>query len=69
MRSASSVPWSSGIATTRPGTDLRTLFDEADRALYAQKARRQRSAQSAGLDAVPHRSESVPTKRVPRPVA
>jgi diguanylate cyclase (GGDEF)-like protein len=69
MRSASSVPWSSGIATTRPGTDLRTLFDEADRALYAQKARRQRSAQSAGLDAVPHQSDSVPTKRVPRPVA
>jgi diguanylate cyclase (GGDEF)-like protein len=40
MRSATSVRWSSGVATAQPGTDLRTLFDEADRGLYAQKARR-----------------------------
>ena len=39
------------------------------RALYAQKARRQRSGQSAGLDAVPNQSDGVPTKRVPRPVS
>jgi diguanylate cyclase (GGDEF)-like protein len=40
MRAASSTPWSSGVATAEPGTELRTLFDEADRELYAQKARR-----------------------------
>lgn len=40
MRSGSPVRWSSGVATAQPGTDLRALFDEADRELYAQKAAR-----------------------------
>jgi diguanylate cyclase (GGDEF)-like protein len=40
MRAASSTSWSSGVATAEPGTQLRALFDEADRELYAQKARR-----------------------------
>lgn len=42
MRRATAVSWSSGIATGGVGAELRTLFDEADRALYAQKARRAR---------------------------
>jgi diguanylate cyclase (GGDEF)-like protein len=46
MRAASSVHWSSGIATAEPGADLRSLFDEADRELYATKAGRRRSVQS-----------------------
>jgi diguanylate cyclase (GGDEF)-like protein len=48
MRSATSVPWSSGVATAQPGTDLRTLFDEADRGLYSQKAGRQVSRAGRG---------------------
>jgi diguanylate cyclase (GGDEF)-like protein len=42
MRTASSAQWSSGIATAAPGADLRSLFDEADRELYAKKAKRER---------------------------
>jgi diguanylate cyclase (GGDEF)-like protein len=49
MRSASSTSWSSGVATAVPGTDLRSLFDEADRELYTQKARR--SGQASGVGA------------------
>jgi diguanylate cyclase (GGDEF)-like protein len=48
MRSASSTSWSSGVATAVPGTDLRSLFDEADRELYTQKARRSGQASRVG---------------------
>jgi hypothetical protein len=42
MHAASAVEWSSGIATACVGSDLRSLFDEADRELYAKKSRRER---------------------------
>jgi diguanylate cyclase (GGDEF)-like protein len=50
MRSASSAQWSCGIATAVPGADLRSLFDEADRELYSQKARR--GGQASGVAAI-----------------
>jgi diguanylate cyclase (GGDEF)-like protein len=48
MLAASSPSWSSGVATAEPGTDLRALFDKADRELYAQKARRSGKASGVG---------------------
>jgi diguanylate cyclase (GGDEF)-like protein len=53
MRAASSVSWSSGIATGSPGAELRALFAEADGELYAHKARRGR-----GLDVPQQRGTS-----------
>ena len=40
--SASALCLSVKVATAAPGTDLRSLFDEADRELYAKKATRER---------------------------
>lgn len=51
MHSASSTSWSSGVATAKPGTELRALFDEADGELYAQKARRSRQVSRVGAAA------------------
>jgi diguanylate cyclase (GGDEF)-like protein len=48
MHAASAVEWSSGIATVCVGSDLRSLFDEADRELYAKKSRRERRHSLAG---------------------
>jgi len=48
MQAASSTCWSSGVATAEPGADLRTLFDAADRELYAHKARRNSQVSRVG---------------------
>ncbi|HET8614536.1 MAG TPA: GGDEF domain-containing protein [Actinomycetales bacterium] len=48
MRAATEVPWSSGIATTEAGGDLRSLYEEADNQLYAQKRQRE-PRRDAGL--------------------
>jgi diguanylate cyclase (GGDEF)-like protein len=57
MHSASFVKWSSGIATGTSGADLRSLFDEADRELYAKKAQRERRVQPV--------TPSAPVRRPP----
>jgi diguanylate cyclase (GGDEF)-like protein len=42
MRAATEVSWSSGIATSESGGELRSLYEEADRQLYAEKRQRER---------------------------
>ncbi len=65
MRAATSTSWSSGIATGAPGSDLPTLFDAADRELYAQKAIRARDVMSQQGDVAQQRDGRSEQDRVP----
>ena len=55
MHLAASTQWSSGIATAASGADLRSLFDEADRELYAKKGQRERRASQPVVPSAPVR--------------